>query len=119
MEGARNLIDQTVLVKLKSNEGLEFAGIPDEGPFFCKVVGVDQTGIWVENKNFLTIELSDSRGRIIPEEKRETERHIVNLLLPWKDIKTVVMFTDRDAASIAKGVIGEDEEGRGHIGFLG
>ena len=41
MEDARDLVDQTVLVKLDSTEGLEFAGIERDCPFFCKVAAVD------------------------------------------------------------------------------
>ncbi|UCF04691.1 MAG: hypothetical protein JSV33_12300 [bacterium] len=118
MEGAQDLVDKTVLVKLEDNEGLQFAGVPEEGPFFCKITAVDQIGVWVENKKFVTVEIRDSKGRFIPEEKQESVNHIVNLLLPWRKIQTVVLFAERDAAEIAPGVLGAKAKGAGTIGFL-
>jgi len=118
MQDARDLIDETVLVKLRDNSGLGFLGVPDEGPFFCKVVAVDEIGIWVENKKFETIELTDSRGRPVPERKRKPERHVVNILFPWRDIQTIVRFAENDAEKMVKELMeGAGEEDR-RIGFL-
>ncbi len=118
MENARDLIGTTTLVKLKDYDGLEFAGFPGEGPFFCKVVAVDQVGIWVENRNFVTVELADSKGRSIPKNKRKRRRHVVNLLIPWSNVKTAVHFADDDASGMAGEALGEREEETGRIGFV-
>ena len=83
MEDARDIVGETVLVSLKDNGGFTFLGVPEEGPFFCKVVAVDEIGIWVENKKFQMIELTDARGRPVPDKKRKPETHTVNILLPW------------------------------------
>ena len=117
MEDARDLIDKVVLVKLESNEGLGFIGVPDEGPVFCRVVAVDEIGLWVENKNFVTIEIRDSKGRFVPKEEQVQERHVVNLLLPWRCIQTVVMFAEQDADKVARDILGEEGE-EGKIGFV-
>ncbi|GEM_PF-2030842 len=117
MEDARDLLGKTVLVKLVSNKGLEFTGISGDGPFFCKVKAVDQIGIWVENRRFVTVELRDSKGRYIAKEKQTPERHVVNILLPWKDVHTVVAFEDEEITKSVPSVLGEDENGKGHIGF--
>ena len=116
MEDARDLVDQTVLVKLTSNEGLAFAGIPDEGPFFCKVVAVDEIGIWVENRRFATVEIRNSAGRYIPKRRQKTERHVVNLLIPWRIIHTVVRFQEGGAVKAA--ILGENVCDSGRIGFV-
>ena len=79
MDDARDLIDQTVLVMLDDYEGLEFTGIPEEGPFFCKVIAVDEVGMWVENRNFITTELRDSEGDPVPVKKRKPQKNTVNL----------------------------------------
>lgn len=118
MEDARDLKDKTVLVKLSDCEDLGFAGVPEEGPFFCRVVAVDEIGLWVENKNFVTTEISDSEGGIIPEDERKRKRNVVNLLLPWRIIQTVVMFAEKDAGEIAKDILGEEAGDKGHIGFV-
>ncbi len=118
MQDARDLINETVLVKLRDNTGLGFLGVPEDGPFFCKVVAVDEIGVWVENKRFETIELTDSSGRPVPEKKRKPERHVVNILFPWKDIHTIVRFAENDAEKMVKELMeGADEEDR-RIGFL-
>jgi hypothetical protein len=119
MDDARDIIDQTVLVKLFSCEGIEFTGIESEGPFFCKVKAVDEAGIWVENRKFTTVELRDSSGRSIPEKKRKPQQHTVNILLPWRTVQTVIMFEDEDAEQleIDEEALGSEEQA-GRIGFI-
>ena len=116
MTDARAIIDQTVLVKLISCEGIEFTGIEGEGPFFCKVKAVDEAGIWVENRKFTTVELRDSRGKSVPEKKRKAQKHTVNILLPWRTIQTIIMFEDEDIESLE--LDEEVLEQTGRIGFI-
>ncbi|MBN1163053.1 MAG: hypothetical protein JXB45_00605 [Candidatus Krumholzibacteriota bacterium] len=118
MEDARDIIEQTVLVQLNSYEGLEFTGISGKGPFFCRVVAVDEVGMWVENKNFVTTEIRDSGGKPIPEDKRKTEINTVNILLPWRNVAAVVKFPDSDPQSLGQEILGEGDGGKGHIGFI-
>lgn len=118
MNDARDLVDKTVLVKLLRYEGLAFVGVPEEGPFFCRVVAVDEVGMWVENKNFITTELSDSTGADVPEERRKPESRVVNVLLPWRNIQTVVMFSEDGADEIVRDLIDEDRGGSTTIGFV-
>lgn len=118
MQDARDLIDQTVLVKLVSNEGLAFTGIPGDGPFFCKVTAVDEIGIWVENGKFATVEIRDGEGRYIPKRKQKLERHEVDLLIPWRIVHTLVRFRKEDAAKAAANVLGADAKPGSCIGFV-
>jgi hypothetical protein len=118
MDDARDLVNKTVLVKLANREGLEFVGVPEEGLFFCRVVAVDEVGMWVENKNFITTELSDSNGRNVPAKKRKPEHHVVNVLFPWRNVQTVVMFAEEDVDDIVKDILEEEREGKGKIGFV-
>jgi hypothetical protein len=116
MDDARDIIDQTVLVKLISCEGLEFTGIDGDGPFFCKVKAVDEAGIWVENTKFTTVELRDSKGKSVPEKKRKPQQHTVNILLPWRNIQTVINFEAEDIEKLE--AEGEALEQTGRIGFI-
>jgi len=118
MEDARDLIGQTVLVKLTSNEELAFAGVPGEGPFFCSVVAVDEIGIWVRNKSFVTMEIRDGKGCYIPRKKQKAERHTVNILLPWRIVHAVVLFEKKDAAGLKGEALGDGSPERGRIGFM-
>lgn len=116
MDDARDIIDQTVLVKLISYEGIEFTGIEGDGPFFCKVTAVDEAGIWVENKKFMTVELRTSGGRSVPEKKRKPKTHTVNILLPWRNIQTIIKFEEEDLEKLKIDADALEETGR--IGFI-
>lgn len=118
MDDARDLVGGTVLVRLESHEGLEFIGIPEEGPFFCHVTAVDEVGMWVENKNFVTVELTDSKGKDIPKSKRKEEKHTANILLPWRNVRTVVHFPDKDAENLSGKVLGHKKDEAVRIGFV-
>jgi len=118
MEDARDLIGQTVLIKLTSNEGLVFAGVPEDGPFFCTVAAVDEIGIWVENKSFVTMEIRDGKGRYIPREQQKPARHAVDILLPWRIVHAVVMFEKGDAVELKGEALGEESPDSGRIGFV-
>ena len=118
MDDARDLINETVLVKLSSNEEFLFAGVPEEGPFFCKVIAVDEIGIWVENRNFVTIEIKDSKGRYIPEEEQEPEKQVVDVLIPWKSITCIVRYEDAEGIAAAEKIVRESEPGDTRIGFI-
>jgi hypothetical protein len=115
MEDARDLVDQTVLVKLVSNEGLAFIGIPEDGPFFCKVTAVD---VWVENRKFATVEIRDGEGRYVPKRKQKLERHEVDLLIPWRIVHTLIRFRKEGAAKAAADVLGADAKPGSCIGFV-
>jgi hypothetical protein len=118
MEDARDLVNQTVLVKLVSNEGLAFTGIPEDGPFFCKVTAVDEIGVWVENRKFATVEIRDGQGRYIPKRRQKLERHEVDLLIPWRIVHTLIRFRKEDAAKAAADVLGADAKPGSCIGFV-
>ena len=118
MDDARDLIGQTILVKLTSNEGLAFAGVPADGPFFCRVTTVDEIGIWVENKNFVTMEIRNAAGHYIPKRKQKAERHSVNLLIPWRIIHSVVKFEKANELEAAAQVLGDKVPSCGRIGFV-
>jgi len=118
MQDARDLIDQTVLVKLASAEGLAFTGVPRDGAFFCKVTAVDEVGMWVENRRFATVEIRDGRGRYVPKRRQKVERHEVDLLIPWRIVHTVVRFRKEEAAKAAANVLGDEPAPGRCIGFV-
>ncbi len=118
MEDARDLINKTVLVKLSANDEYLFAGVPEEGPFFCKVVAVDEIGVWVENKNFVTIEIKDAKGKYIPKEEQEPRKQAVNILLPWRNITCIVLFTESEGEAVADRIIEEAGPDDSRIGFV-
>ena len=118
MDDVRDIVDQTVLVKLAVTDGIEFTGIEGDGPFFCRVVAVDEIGMWVENRHFVTVEIRDNDGKDIPVSRRKKESNTVNFLLPWRIILTIVRFPEKDQKDFADEVLGEDADGPGRIGFI-
>lgn len=118
MEDARDIVGETVLVKLTSNRGLAFAGFPREGPVFCRVVAVDEIGIWVENRNFTTVEVRTAAGRYVPKHRQKARRSVVNLLIPWRLVQTVVRFAEGDVRSARGVVLGGRPGEHGRIGFV-
>ena len=118
MDDARDIIDQTVLVKLTNTAGIEFTGIEGDGPFFCRVIAVDEIGMWVENRHFLTVEIRDNDGKDIPVSKRKKESNTVNFLLPWRNVLTVVRFPEKDQEEFADEALGSGPEKPGRIGFI-
>lgn len=116
MQDARDLVGCTVFVLLEDASGLGFTGIDGEGPFLCTVSAVDEIGMWVENRRFVTVELRDRRGRPVPKAKREPRISAVDILIPWKNVRTVVRFADDDAVP---DVDGPDQLAGGQrIGFV-
>ena len=118
MDDARDIVGETVLISLVDYQGLGFTGIEGEGPFFCKVDAVDEIGVWVENRHFVTMELRDSEGRDIPADEREQVESRVVFLLPWKNVRTVVKFEDLGEDYIRNEILGGDEVVPGRIGFI-
>ena len=118
MQGVADIVGKTVLVELETNEALQFAGVPEDGPFFCKVAAADQVGLWVENRKFVTVEVRDSRGRFVPDEEREPVRHVVNILFPWRIVRTVVQFAGENGDGLSPNLLGEEQSGQGTIGFI-
>jgi len=116
MDDARDLVGRTVFVLLEDASGLAFTGIEGEGPFLCTVDAVDEIGMWVQNRRFVTVELRDRRGRSVPKSKREPQISTVDILLPWKNIRTVVRFADKDAVPDVEGP--GSPEGAPNIGFV-
>lgn len=116
MQDARDLVGCTVFVLLEDASGLSFTGIEGEGPFLCTVGAVDEIGMWVQNLRFVTVELRDSRGRSVPKSKREPRINAVDILLPWKNVRTVVRFADDDAMPDVEGP--GSAEGAPTIGFV-
>ncbi len=118
MEDARDLVGETVLVKLTSNEGLVFAGFPAEGPVFCRVAAVDEIGLWVENRNFVTVEVRTAAGRYIPKRRQKPKRSVATLLVPWRIVHTVVRFAEGDVPGAEGAVLGARPGSEERIGFV-
>jgi hypothetical protein len=112
MDDARDIVGCTVFVLLEDASGLGFTGIEGEGPFLCTVSAVDEVGMWVQNQRFVTVELRDERGRAVPKAKREPRISTVYILIPWRNVRTVVRFADEDA------VPDVDGPGAPAIGFV-
>ena len=84
-------INDVVLVVLKTPEILESVGISQE-KFFTKVLGYDETGLWVQFPEFeLPVRMGEESGLWIPESMQQVD---ASVMLPWGAIATVMHFPD-------------------------
>ena len=73
-------INDVVLVVLKTPEILEPVGITQE-KFFAKVLGYDETGLWVQFPGFeLPVRVGEESNLWIPESMQEVD---ASAMIPW------------------------------------
>ncbi len=90
-------IGRKVMVLFQSSKGLEKLGIDDDSKY-CRIVGFDNVGIWVENPGYEETPLREPDGTLIPPEERQPKRYLAHILIPWGNIRSVVHFPDREGA---------------------
>ena len=90
-----DIIGHKVMVLFHSSKGLEALGIDDETKY-CRVVGFDNVGLWVENPTYEETPLRDADGALIPPEGRVRKRYLAHILIPWGNVRSVVHFPDRE-----------------------
>jgi hypothetical protein len=90
-----DVIGHKVMVLFHSAEGLEKVGIDDVSKY-CRVVGFDNVGIWVENPNYEETPLRDSAGKLLAPDAREKKSYLAHILIPWGNIRGVVHFPERE-----------------------
>ena len=92
-----DVIGNKVMVLFHSSKGLEKLGIDGDAKY-CRVVGFDNVGIWVENPSYEETPLRDEDGKLIPPEEREPKSYLAHILIPWGNVRSVVHFPDREGA---------------------
>ena len=82
-------INDVVLLVLKTPEILEPVGITQE-KFFAKVLGYDETGLWVQFPSFeLPVRVGEESNLWIPESMQEVD---ASAMIPWGASGTVMHF---------------------------
>jgi len=92
-----DVIGKKVMVLVNSSKGLEPLGV-DAKSKYCRVVGFDNIGLWVENPAYEETPLRNDDGKLIPVDEREPQRYLAHILLPWGNVRSVVYFPEREAA---------------------
>lgn len=90
-----DVVGKKVMVLFHSAKGLKSVGIDDNSKY-CRIVGFDNIGIWVENPNYEETPIRDENGDLIPPEKRLRESYVANILVPWGNVRAVVYFPGRE-----------------------
>ena len=93
-----DVVGNKVMVLFHSANGLDKIGI-DDGTKYCRVVGFDNIGLWVENPNYEETPIRHGDGTLIAPEQRQREHYVANILIPWSNVRAVVHFPDRDRDS--------------------
>ena len=90
-----DIIGTKVMVLFHSAKGLENLGI-DADSKYCRVVGFDNFGLWVENPNYEETPIRGPDGALIPPDERERRRYDAQILIPWGNVRSVVHFPGRE-----------------------
>lgn len=91
-------VGQKVMVLFHSAKGLESLGV-DARSKYCKIVGYDNIGIWIENPSYEETPVRDESGNLIPPEQRRRETYLAHILIPWGNVRSIVFFPERRSAA--------------------
>ena len=89
------VVGKKVMVLFHSAKGLNSLGI-DDNTKYCRVVGFDNIGLWVENPSYEETPIRDDHGNLIPPAEREPRRYVAHILIPWGNVRGIVAFPDRE-----------------------
>ena len=90
-----DVIGRKVMVLVHSPKGFEKLGI-DADSKYCRVVGFDNIGLWVENPAYEETPIRDADGKLIPPDEREPKHYLAHILIPWGNVRSVVYFPERE-----------------------
>jgi hypothetical protein len=106
-----DVVGNKVMVLFHSARGLEQLGIDDTRKY-CRVVGYDNIGLWVENPSYEETPIRHEDGSLIPPDKREKRTYPAHVLIPWSNIRALAFFPGRREREL------ESEEVRGIGSYL-
>jgi len=90
-----DVIGTKVMVLFHSAKGLTQLGIDDSSKY-CRVVGFDNIGLWVENPSYEETPIRDEEGNLIPPDQRERRHYVAQILIPWGNVRAIVSFPERE-----------------------
>ncbi len=90
-------VGHKVMLLFHSAKGLEPLGI-DDASKYCRVVGYDNVGLWIENPTYAETPIRYPDGTPIPPGKRERKNYVAHILVPWGNVRSIVFFPGREAA---------------------
>jgi len=90
-----DIVGKKVMVLFNTAKGLESLGIDDPSKY-CRVVGFDNIGIWVENPHYEETPIRDADGSLIPPDERQRAQYLAHILVPWGNVRGVVYFPERE-----------------------
>ena len=90
-----DVVGSKVMVLFNTTKGLEQLGIDDPSKY-CRIVGYDNIGLWVENPHYEETPIRDEKGGLIPPEERKRESYRAHILIPWGNVRSIAHFPDRE-----------------------
>jgi hypothetical protein len=106
-----DVVGRKVMILFHTAEGLEQLGIDDKSKY-CRVVGYDNVGLWVENPSYEETPIRFEDGSVIPPDDRKKQHYVAHILIPWGNIRGVAHFPGREEPGL------ESEEVRGIGSYL-
>jgi hypothetical protein len=89
-----DVVGRKAMVQFHSSKGLESLGI-DASSKYCRIVGYDSIGLWVENPSYEETPLRDEQGNLLSPEQRTKRSYTAHILIPWGNVQAIVHFPGR------------------------
>ncbi|MEE8558589.1 MAG: hypothetical protein V3T14_11970 [Myxococcota bacterium] len=106
-----DVVGSKVMVLFHTAKGLERLGIDDTSKY-CRIVGYDNIGLWVENPSYEETPIRNEDGSLIAPEDRQKHTYAAHVLVPWANIRALAYFPSRVEKEL------ESEEVRGIGSYL-
>lgn len=95
----KEIVGQTAYFKIRNHQEMSFFGITDD-QFHARVVGLDGTGIWIENPKWETTRIRDENGEIIDPGNRRKEVYRTHILIFWHNIVSIMTCPGREGFDV-------------------
>ena len=95
------IVGQKAYFKIRNHKEMAFFGIAED-QFHAKVVGLDASGVWIENPKWETTRVRDENGEIIEPEQRRKEVYTTHILLFWHNIISIMTCPGREGFDVTE-----------------
>lgn len=92
-------VGKKVMLRFNRTEGLKAIGIDDDSKY-CRIVGHDHIGLWIENPNYEETPIRDENGDLIAPDDRVRQHYVAHILVPWSNVQAVVHFPGREPEAL-------------------
>lgn len=108
----QEIVGKKAYFKIRNAKEMGFFGIVED-QFHAQIVGIDGTGVWIENPKWETTRIRNEKGEIIEPEKRKKEIYLTHILIFWHNIVSIMTCPGREGFDVDEAIeIGVVDEAR-------